>query len=140
LKVHLHHFQRQKVQKKSQDSRNQGFSYFFCVMIVGSGSISLTSGSDPDPGGPKTCGSGGSGSIFGSGSGTLQVLLSNYMFTLQSLQETPFVFAPRGILILWLVSHNLCISYSFPCLIEPCILFCVGFDACWLLNLINRGV
>jgi hypothetical protein len=26
---------------------------------------------DPDPGGPKTCGSGGSGSGFGSGSATL---------------------------------------------------------------------
>ncbi len=27
---------------------------------------------DPDPGGPKTCGSGGSGSVFGSGSATLK--------------------------------------------------------------------
>jgi hypothetical protein len=35
-------------------------------MIEGSGSIPLTM--DPDPGGPKTCGSGGSGS-GGSGSG-----------------------------------------------------------------------
>ncbi len=29
-------------------------------------------GSDPDPGGPKTCGSGGSRSGFGSGSATLK--------------------------------------------------------------------
>ncbi len=31
--------------KKSQNSRNQGFSYFFCLMIEGSGSIPLTDGS-----------------------------------------------------------------------------------------------
>ncbi len=31
-------FQRQKVIKKSQNSRNQGFSYYFCLMIEGSGS------------------------------------------------------------------------------------------------------
>jgi hypothetical protein len=40
-----------KVQKKSQNSRNQDFSYYFCLMAEGSGS-----------GRPKTCGSGGSGS------------------------------------------------------------------------------
>jgi hypothetical protein len=51
-------------------------SYYFCLIIEGSrsGSIPLTSGSrsgsipltmDLDLGGPKTCGSGGSG--FGSG-------------------------------------------------------------------------
>ncbi len=36
-----------KVQKKSQNSRNQGYSYNFCLMIEGSGSgsIPLTSGS-----------------------------------------------------------------------------------------------
>ncbi len=42
-------FQRQKFQKKSQNNRNQGFSYYFCLMIEGSGSgsgsIPLTSGS-----------------------------------------------------------------------------------------------
>ncbi len=27
--------QRLKVQKKSQNSKNQGFSYFFCLMIEG---------------------------------------------------------------------------------------------------------
>jgi hypothetical protein len=56
LKVHLHHFSKIKSQKESQNSRNQGFSYYLCMMIEGSGSVPLTSGSDP--GGPKTCGSG----------------------------------------------------------------------------------
>ncbi len=84
-------------QKKSQNNRNQGFSYYFCLTIEGSGSIPLTNGSgsgraknmwirwirlwiqnreaqkhvdpdsdpehclwlmDPEPGGPKKCGSG----------------------------------------------------------------------------------
>jgi hypothetical protein len=46
--------------KKSQNSRNQGFSYYFCLMIEGSGfgSVPLTNGSvsgkhtdptEPDP-------------------------------------------------------------------------------------------
>ncbi len=80
LKVHLHHFSKIRSQKESQNSRNQGFSYFFCMMIEGSGSRSrAASGTDPDlylwlvdpnPGGPKTCGSNGSG--FRSGSATLQ--------------------------------------------------------------------
>ncbi len=34
-------FQRQKLKKKSQNSRNQGFSYYFCLMIEGSGSRSV---------------------------------------------------------------------------------------------------
>ncbi len=37
LKVHLHHFSKMKSPKKSQNSRNQGFSYYFCLMIEGSG-------------------------------------------------------------------------------------------------------
>ncbi len=47
LKVHLHHFSKIKSQKGSQNSRNQGFSYYFCMMIEGSGagSIPLTGGS-----------------------------------------------------------------------------------------------
>ncbi len=47
LKVHLYHFSKIKSQKESQNSRNQGFSYYFCMMIEGSGSgsIPLTSGS-----------------------------------------------------------------------------------------------
>jgi hypothetical protein len=55
LKVHLHLFSKIKSQKEPQNSRNQGFSYYFCTMIEGSGSIPLTSGSgwsknhvDPD--------------------------------------------------------------------------------------------
>ncbi len=38
LKVHLHHLSKIKSQKESQNSRNQGFSYYFCMMIEGSGS------------------------------------------------------------------------------------------------------
>jgi hypothetical protein len=38
LKVHLHHFSKIKSQKEPQNSRNQGFSYYFCMMIEGSGS------------------------------------------------------------------------------------------------------
>jgi hypothetical protein len=57
LKVHLHTFSEIKSQKESQNRRNQGFSYYFCMTIKGSGSIPLTSG--PDRGGRKTCGSGG---------------------------------------------------------------------------------
>ena len=55
LKLHLHQFSKMKSQKESQNSRNQGFSYYFCMMIEGSGygsragsgsgSIPLTSGS-----------------------------------------------------------------------------------------------
>ncbi len=53
-------FKVKKVKKKSQNGRNQGLSYYFCLMIEGSGSgsIPLTNGPDPDPGGPKTRGSG----------------------------------------------------------------------------------
>ncbi len=32
-------------QRESQNSRNQGFSYYFCMMIEGSGSIPLTNAS-----------------------------------------------------------------------------------------------
>jgi hypothetical protein len=45
LKVHLHHFSKIKSQKESHNSRNQAFSNYFCMMIKGSGSIPLTSGS-----------------------------------------------------------------------------------------------
>jgi hypothetical protein len=41
LKLHLHHFSKIKSQKESQNSRNQGFSYYFCTMIEGSGSASI---------------------------------------------------------------------------------------------------
>jgi hypothetical protein len=45
-------FQRKKVNKKSQNSRNQDFSYYFCLIIEGSGS----------------------GSRVGSGSGSLPLI------------------------------------------------------------------
>ncbi len=38
LKVHLHYFWKIKSHKESQNSRIQGFSYYFCMMIEGSGS------------------------------------------------------------------------------------------------------
>jgi len=44
LKGHLHHFSKIKSQKKLQNSRNQGLSYYFCMMVGGSGS-GLGSGS-----------------------------------------------------------------------------------------------
>ncbi len=52
------------VLKKSQNSRNQGFSYFFYLMIKGSrsGSVQTMTESDPDPWSPKNYGSCGSGS------------------------------------------------------------------------------
>jgi hypothetical protein len=31
LKKHLHHFSKIKSQKEPQNSRNKGFSYFFCM-------------------------------------------------------------------------------------------------------------
>jgi hypothetical protein len=45
LKEHLHNFSKIKSQKESQNIRNQGFSNYFYMMIEGSGSIPLTSGS-----------------------------------------------------------------------------------------------
>jgi hypothetical protein len=45
LKLHLHHFSKIKSQKKSQNSRNLDFFYYFCMIIEGSesGSIPMTS-------------------------------------------------------------------------------------------------
>jgi hypothetical protein len=42
-----------KSKKKSQNSRNQGFSYYFCLMMEGAGSVFVTTDPDADPGGPK---------------------------------------------------------------------------------------
>ncbi len=53
LKVNLHHFSKIKGQKETQNIRNQGFSYYFCIMIEGSGSIHLTSGSGSGSWRPK---------------------------------------------------------------------------------------
>ncbi len=38
-------FFKKKVKKKSQNSRNQGFACYFCLMIEGSGSVPLSKGS-----------------------------------------------------------------------------------------------
>jgi hypothetical protein len=59
LKRHFHHFSKIKSHKEDTNSSNQGFSYYFCLLIEGSGSVPCTT--DPDPGGPKTYGSNGSG-------------------------------------------------------------------------------
>ncbi len=61
LKLHSS-FSKDKKSKRSQNSRNQGFSYYFCLMIEGSGFMRYLWFMDPDPGGPKTYGSDGSGS------------------------------------------------------------------------------
>ncbi len=55
LKIHIHLFSKIKSQKESQNSRNQGFSYYFCIMIEGSrsGSIPLTNGSGSGSRRPK---------------------------------------------------------------------------------------
>ncbi len=42
MKVHLHHFSKLKSHKKSQNSRSQGFSFYFRLMIEGSGSVPRT--------------------------------------------------------------------------------------------------
>jgi hypothetical protein len=49
---------------KSQNSKNQGFSYYFCLMMKGSGSGSVlvtNPDADADPGGPIKYGSEKSG-------------------------------------------------------------------------------
>ncbi len=52
LKVNFYYFSKIKSQKESQNSRIQGFSYYFCMMIEGSGSESRAgSGSIPLTGG-----------------------------------------------------------------------------------------
>jgi hypothetical protein len=72
LKVHLHHFSKiKKVQKKSQNSKNQGFSYCFCLTIEGSGS---GAGSVPRT---NVCGS-GSGSRRPKTSGSATLVVSCY--------------------------------------------------------------
>ncbi len=62
LKIHLHLFSKIRSQKESKNSRNQGFSYYFCTMIegsrsgAGSGSIPLTNGSGSGSSWPKNVG------------------------------------------------------------------------------------
>jgi hypothetical protein len=49
LKVHLHHSLKIKRHKEVGNIRNQGFSYYSCLMMEGSGSgsVPLTSVADP---------------------------------------------------------------------------------------------
>jgi hypothetical protein len=57
LKLHLHPSSKIKIhKKKSQNSRNQGFSCYFCLMIE-SGSVLSQINPDPDSGDPETYGS-----------------------------------------------------------------------------------
>jgi hypothetical protein len=44
LKGHILNFSNIKVKKKSQSSKNQGFFYYFCLVIEGSESITLANG------------------------------------------------------------------------------------------------
>ncbi len=53
LKVHLHNLPKIKSQKESQNSRNQGFSYYFCMMTEGSGSGSIPLTNSSGSGRPK---------------------------------------------------------------------------------------
>jgi hypothetical protein len=57
LKLHLHHFSKIKIMKKSQNSKNRGLSYYFCLVIEGSesgsGSVPRTNGSGHGSGRPK---------------------------------------------------------------------------------------
>ncbi len=60
LKVHLHHFPKIKSQKKPQNGRNQGFLTIFAWWSKDPepDSYLWLMDPDPDPGGPKTYGSG----------------------------------------------------------------------------------
>jgi hypothetical protein len=57
--VHLHHSSKIKNHNKLQNSRNQGFSYYFCLImegswaIFGAGSVLVTDGSGYGSGRPK---------------------------------------------------------------------------------------
>jgi hypothetical protein len=65
LKVHLHHFSKIKSHKEVTNNRSQCLSYYFCLMVKGSGSVYLTNGSGS--GRPKNI----YGRFYGSGSATL---------------------------------------------------------------------
>ncbi len=56
-KLHLYHFSEIKSHKKSQNSRTQSTSYYFCLMIEGSESVPLTDGSRSGSGRLKNTGS-----------------------------------------------------------------------------------
>ncbi len=56
LRLHLHHFSKIKSHKGSHKTKNQGFSYYFCLIVEGSGSLTRTNES-----GTRTNGSGSGG-------------------------------------------------------------------------------
>ncbi len=59
LKIYLHNFSKIKSQgKKSQNSRNQGLTYFSCLMKEGSGSVPLSNWFGYGSRRPKSYGSG----------------------------------------------------------------------------------
>ncbi len=70
-----------KVIKKSQNRRNEGFSYYVCLMMEGSvaGSVHVTNGSGCRSGRPKTFG------FCGSGSTTLQMITGDNTVTYPSV-------------------------------------------------------
>jgi hypothetical protein len=87
LKVHFHHFSKINSPKKSQNS-----SDLFLLFLLADRRIGWTNGQmdpDPNPGGPKTCGSGGSG--FGSRSGTLDLpcMMTSILCTVAGGTVTP---------------------------------------------------
>jgi hypothetical protein len=58
IMVHLHHSSKMTGHKKvTKQKKIKVFSYFFCLMMKGSGSVFVTKRSDADPGGPKIYGS-----------------------------------------------------------------------------------
>ncbi len=114
LKVHLHPFSKIKSHKKSQNSKNQGFSYYyFCLMIAWSGSGSRTPKNIP-------CGSFGFGSgsrrpknipcgSFGFGSATLAgtcIIYDTRIFGLSSMRY--IFFAPTGQEQSWCEEQRAC--------------------------------
>ncbi len=70
--------------KKSQNSRNQGFSYYFNLMIKGTGSGLM----DPVPRGPKTCATGGSGSGTLLKRGAISLYLCGWGICIAALPRT----------------------------------------------------
>ncbi len=106
LKLHLHHFWKIKSQKESQNSRNQVFSYYFCMMIEGSGSgfrsIPLTCGSGS--GGPKTC-----------GSGRIRIRIRNTGKMFNILQHSKILHIQEGPQRFLNLSHRLCLTSRQCC-------------------------
>ncbi len=112
LKVHIHHFSKIKSQKESQNSSYQGFSYYFCMMTEESGSESGFGPylwlMDPDPGGPKTCGSGGSesGSATLVMNDTVKVKMLQILLNIQIFLLTVLYNFGCGDIFVWLWNYS----------------------------------